>query len=131
MRNSNVGVVVFTLAAFMPFLVIKLVPIVEAAVVAQGISSAPVRMGQQGLQYSYYVQGARDRMSRNRASAALSGPADSGEGGASGMGASSMTRLAGSAAAGPAAPVVAAAGVAAAAVRRVGDTASDAAGGSS
>jgi hypothetical protein len=125
------GVVVFTLAAFMPFLVIKLVPIVEAAVVAQGISSAPVRMGQQGLQYSYYVQGARDRMSRNRASAALAGPSDSSEGGASGMGASSMTRLAGSAAAGPAAPAVAAAGVAVAAVRRVGDTASDAAGDSS
>ncbi len=46
----------------MPFLVIKLVPIVEAAVVAQGIHSAPARAAQSGLQYSYYLQGVRSRL---------------------------------------------------------------------
>ena len=60
------GIVVFSMAAFMPFLVIKLVPIVESAVVAQGISSSPMRTAQQGLQYSYYVQGTRDRLARGR-----------------------------------------------------------------
>ena len=55
-----VGIITFGLAAFMPFLVIKLIPIVEAAVIAQGIHSAPMRAAQTGLQYSYYFNG-RDR----------------------------------------------------------------------
>jgi hypothetical protein len=57
-----VGIVTFGLAAFMPFLVIKLVPIVEAAVIAQGIQSAPMRAAQTGLQYSYYLHGASGRL---------------------------------------------------------------------
>ncbi|MEZ5218176.1 MAG: hypothetical protein R2715_16710 [Ilumatobacteraceae bacterium] len=56
------GIIVFGLAAFMPFLVIKLVPIVEAAVIAQGIHSAPLRTGMQGMQYSYYLQGVGHRL---------------------------------------------------------------------
>ena len=44
-----VGIITFGLAAFMPFLVIKLIPIVEAAVIAQGIQSAPMRAAQTGL----------------------------------------------------------------------------------
>ena len=52
-----VGIITFGLAAFMPFLVIKLIPIVEAAVIAQGIQSAPMRAAQTGLQYSYYFHG--------------------------------------------------------------------------
>jgi type IV secretion system protein TrbL len=57
-----VGIVTFGLAAFMPFLVIKLIPIVEAAVIAQGIQSAPMRAAQTGLQYSYYLNGATGRL---------------------------------------------------------------------
>jgi hypothetical protein len=57
-----VGIITFGLAAFMPFLVIKLIPIVEAAVVAQGIQSAPMRAAQTGLQYSYYFQGVNARV---------------------------------------------------------------------
>lgn len=57
-----VGVITFGLAAFMPFLVMKLIPIVEAAVVAQGISSAPTRAAQTGLQYSYYFAGVNGRV---------------------------------------------------------------------
>lgn len=57
-----VGIITFGLAAFMPFLVIKLVPIVEAAVIAQGIHSAPVRAAQMGLQYSYYFHGMQSRL---------------------------------------------------------------------
>ena len=44
------GVIMFGLAAFMPFLVWKLMPIVAAAVVAQGIASAPMRGGTQAMQ---------------------------------------------------------------------------------
>jgi len=57
-----VGIITFGLAAFMPFLVIKLIPIVEAAVIAQGIQSAPMRAAQTGLQYSYYFQGVNGRV---------------------------------------------------------------------
>ena len=57
-----VGIITFGLAAFMPFLVIKLVPIVEAAAIAQGIHSAPLRAAQMGLQYSYYLQGMQSRL---------------------------------------------------------------------
>ncbi len=57
-----VGIITFGLAAFMPFVVIKLIPIVEAAVIAQGISSAPMRTAQTGVQYSYYFQGMHGRL---------------------------------------------------------------------
>lgn len=57
-----VGIITFGLAAFMPFLVIKLIPIVEAAVIAQGIQSAPMRAAQTGLQYSYYFAGVNGRV---------------------------------------------------------------------
>lgn len=57
-----VGIITFGLAAFMPFLVIKLIPIVEAAAIAQGIHSAPARVAQMGLQYSYYFQGMQSRL---------------------------------------------------------------------
>jgi hypothetical protein len=57
-----VGIITFGLAAFMPFLVIKLIPIVEAAVIAQGIHSTPLRVAQSGLQYSYYFSGMHSRL---------------------------------------------------------------------
>lgn len=57
-----VGIITFGLAAFMPFVVLKLVPIVEAAVIAQGIQGAPARAAQTGLQYSYYFQGIHGRL---------------------------------------------------------------------
>ncbi|MCU1394882.1 MAG: hypothetical protein JWM34_3310 [Ilumatobacteraceae bacterium] len=57
-----VGIITFGLAAFMPFLVIKLVPIVEAAAIAQGVHSAPARAAQMGLQYSYYLNGMQSRL---------------------------------------------------------------------
>jgi hypothetical protein len=75
-----VGIVTFGLAAFMPFLVIRLVPIVEAAVIAQGIHTAPVRAVQLGLQHSYYFQGVKSR---------LAGTTD---GGAAGSGGSAQRR---------------------------------------
>jgi hypothetical protein len=44
-----VGAVLLGLAAFSPFLVVKLIPIAEAAIVAQGISRGPARAAQSGM----------------------------------------------------------------------------------
>lgn len=129
------GVITFGLAAFMPFLVWKLMPIVAAAVVAQGIASAPVRGGTQAMQLQYYGQAAMRRLSGGSApgqtvastaglspaSAAGSGGAGFAAGGAVG-GATGATAAA--PAAGPAAPVVAGAALA----RSVATTATTAVG---
>ena len=48
------GVIVFGLAAFMPFLVWKLLPVAAAAVVAQGVAGGPMRAAQQGMQMQFY-----------------------------------------------------------------------------
>ena len=44
-----VGAVILGLAAFSPFLVLKLIPLAEGAVVAQGLSRGPVRAAQSGV----------------------------------------------------------------------------------
>ena len=49
----------FGVAAFSPLLVTKLLPITEAAVVAAGIGSAPLRAGQQALSVTSYARIAR------------------------------------------------------------------------
>jgi len=46
----------FGVAAFMPFFVVKLLPLAEDAAVAQGLRSGPVRAGQQGMSMGYYAQ---------------------------------------------------------------------------
>ena len=52
-----VGVTLMSLAAFAPFIVLKVIPLFEAALVAQGISRGPMRAAQTGLQGAYYAQG--------------------------------------------------------------------------
>lgn len=106
------GVITFGLAAFMPFLVWKLMPIVAAAVVAQGIASAPLRGGTQAMQLQYYGQAAMRRLASSdvRAGGAgrLAGGATStGSSGTGGQGAAAG--WAGAGAAGPAAAAVVAA----------------------
>jgi hypothetical protein len=44
-----VGAVLLGLAAFSPFIILKLVPVAEAALVAQGVSRGPFRASQTGL----------------------------------------------------------------------------------
>lgn len=48
-----VGTAILGLAAFSPFVVLKLVPIAEAAIVAQGVSRSPVRATQSGMSSAY------------------------------------------------------------------------------
>ena len=50
------GTAILGLAAFSPFLLLKLFPIAEAAVVAQGVSRSPVRGAQATVSNVYYAQ---------------------------------------------------------------------------
>ncbi|MEW6473146.1 MAG: hypothetical protein AB1679_12820 [Actinomycetota bacterium] len=50
-----VGAVILALAAFAPFIVLRLIPIAEAALVAQGVSRGPLRAAQSGLGTYYYT----------------------------------------------------------------------------
>lgn len=52
-----VGVTLMGLAAFAPFVVLKLIPVFEAAVLAQGISRGPLRGAQTAAQMGYYGKG--------------------------------------------------------------------------
>jgi hypothetical protein len=51
------GVTLMSLSCFTPFVVLKVIPLFEAAVVAQGISRGPARAAQTGLQGAYYARG--------------------------------------------------------------------------
>lgn len=121
-----VGVVVFGLAAFMPMLTWKLMPIVAAAVVAQGIASSPMRGMTQTMQMQYYGKNAMGRMAgKGAAGKAAAGGGAAGASGATVAGASGMAGggAAGAAAAGPAAPVV----IAATAAKKTGEAVKNAA----
>lgn len=51
------GIAMMALAAFAPFVLLRFVPVVEGALIAQGISHMPGRVAQQGMQAAYYGQG--------------------------------------------------------------------------
>lgn len=93
-----VGVVTFGMAAFMPFLLFKLMPVVAAAVVAQGIASGPMRAGQQGMQMQYYASSTMRRLDGSTGNAgAKSAPGTAGPtGGVGAAGPSSGAGTAGS-----------------------------------
>lgn len=57
LQGVVVGVTLMSMAAFAPFLVLKIIPIFEAALIAQGISRGPMRAAQTGMQMGYYGQG--------------------------------------------------------------------------
>lgn len=50
------GLVIFCLAAFAPFVLLKLFPAAESAVVAQGISRGPARATQQASASAFYLE---------------------------------------------------------------------------
>lgn len=52
-----VGASLMLVAAFCPFVLLRLIPVAEAAVAAHGISRTPVRAAQGGMQAGYYAQG--------------------------------------------------------------------------
>ena len=73
----------FGVAAFSPLLITKLMPITEAAVVASGVGSAPLRAGQQALSVTSYARIARGSTGGQHGAngAAQGGEAASGAGG--------------------------------------------------
>ena len=81
-----VGVTTMSLAAFAPFIVLKVIPLFEAALVAQGISRAPARAAQTGLQGAYYAQGLQ-RLAGGGGGGERSAGGAAGGGGAGGGGA--------------------------------------------
>ena len=103
-----IGAVILGLAAFAPFLIIKLVPVAEAALVAQGVSRGPLRATQTGMSTAYSAS----RLTRiagggGGTSAASGAPAAAGaSAGATAMGATAPS-AAPAAAAGPAGAAVA------------------------
>lgn len=102
------AVAAFGVAAFSPLLIAKLMPLTEAALVAQGVRGGPMRAGQQAMSLGYY-----SRVSGNR----ISQVAGARPGGAaSGAGAGTPPAAAGGGGAGAGSGGVAAAGGAGAAV---------------
>lgn len=127
------GAVLMLLAAFTPFVLLRVLPVLETAVVAQGISRSPLRAFQGTMQGAYYVQGLH-RLAGNGGPAGPAGPAGPGgpggpggpAGGAAGAGAGAAAGGAGATVPVGAAAAMAAAGGAAA--RRAGQTAAASAG---
>jgi hypothetical protein len=131
-----VGIICFGLAAFMPYLVYKLLPVVAAATVAAGVASGPLRAAATGMQFQYYAQSTMHRLAgsagqQQAASGAppmvtAGGAASGASGTASGQAAAASTPAAATSVAGPAG-VVAGAGVTAAgaAIRAVQTTTDD------
>ena len=84
-----VGTAILGLAAFSPFLVLRLMPVAEAALVAHGISRGPVRAAQATTSNAYHVQSlsrlAGNAPSRGGSGAGWVSGASSGSGGAAGV----------------------------------------------
>ena len=74
-----VGIITFGLAAFMPYLVYRLIPVVAAATVAAGVASGPLRAASTGMQFQYYAQSTMSRLSSGQSP--TGGTPDSGGGG--------------------------------------------------
>jgi hypothetical protein len=79
------GACLIMLASFSPFIILKILPIFEGAVVAQGIAGTPARGAQQTMQTTYYGKALKDRLSGG--GAAPGGGTSGGGGGALGAGA--------------------------------------------
>lgn len=99
-----VGAVLLGLAAFAPFVVVKLIPVAEAALVAQGISRSPARTAQTGLS-TYSSMRMVSRLSGSGGGGGPSGSANfGGAGPAGGGGGGGPAPGGGSGFAGPAGP---------------------------
>lgn len=65
-----IGAVLLALAAFAPFLTLRLFPLTEQATVAQGVSRAPIRTGIS----AFYLTNSATRLATMSTSAAVAGP---------------------------------------------------------
>lgn len=74
------GTAIVAMAAFSPFLVLKIIPVAEAAVLAQGVSRSPLRGAQSAMSGAYYAN-SLSRLAGGGAGGAGSRSAPSGGGG--------------------------------------------------
>ncbi len=118
------GLATFAVACFSPFVIMRLFPVVEGAVVAQGLRGGPVRTAQSAWSMKYQMDVSRrfgtgaHRAGAETGGAEGAGAASSGGGGA----AASGSAPAGAAAAAPAAVATVAAGAAKTATRAATST---------
>lgn len=122
------GLATFAVACFSPFVILRLFPVVESAVVAQGLRGSPLRAAQTAMSTKYQMD-----MSRRFGSGPVGGVSASASGAstsAAGGTAAAPTAAAGSAASGPAAVATAATGVMTAATRAAATAAEHQAAGS-
>ncbi|MBW3613712.1 MAG: hypothetical protein KY439_00155 [Actinobacteria bacterium] len=73
-------------AAFTPFVVLRLLPVLEGAVVAQGISRSPGRAAQTGMQGAYYADGLKRMAASHRGPVSRGSSSASPPGGGAGPG---------------------------------------------
>lgn len=81
------GAAIMGVAAFCPFLLLKLMPVVETAVLAQGVGTAPGRTATQATSMAFYGSSIKDRLTRpaQRGSGLDSAPASVAPPNAAGM----------------------------------------------
>lgn len=130
------GLATFAVASFSPFVLLRLFPVAEAAIAAQGLRGGPVRAAQNAWSMKYKADVSR-RFGSGPSGSGGGGTQGAGQSGAAGTGAAgsaggaggaaaSPTAASASAAAGPAAAaVVATAGAARSATRRAGASAAN------
>ena len=108
-----VGTSILAMAAFAPFLVLKLVPVAEAAVVAYGVSRSPVRAAQSTMGTVTYMSSVGRLSGSGRAGTSSSnaaGAADAAGGSGASLGATAVRLASGAPAAGAIAGAKAGAG---------------------
>jgi len=113
------GLATFAVACFSPFVIMRLFPVVEGAVVAQGLRGGPLRTAQSAWSMKYQMDVSRRFGSGGSwSTGGEAGDASAGDAAASGAASGSApSGAAGAAAAGPAVVAVAATGAAAGATR--------------
>jgi type IV secretion system protein TrbL len=86
-----IGTAILGLAAFAPFVVLKIMPVAEAALVAHGVSRGPTRAAQTGMSTAYSASMLR-RLAGSSAGAAGGGPAGAVAAGAVAVGGAATQR---------------------------------------
>jgi hypothetical protein len=86
-----IGTAILGLAAFSPFVILKLAPVAEAALVAHGVSRGPARAAQTGMSTAYSASMLR-RVAGSSGGAAVAGPGGAAPAGAMAVGGAAAAR---------------------------------------
>lgn len=103
-----VGMAIVFIAAFMPWIIWRLMPVMEHAMVAQGVARAPFRAGMQAMQMAYFGSALAARGARGGAGGGrgrVFGQQSAGAGSGGGLGSPRSLAGAGASANGPSRPM--------------------------